>query len=142
MNPIALHRQSQSFGPASIPETPLERKLAPTPRHSAENNDTPTCTEVRAMAMRLDQAIGRAGSDDPDAFVTLCLADLRQMDRWGVTIHGETLWSYFDLGSIDDVEPRYPVTLDEARLLRRALVAIADRDCPSATRNWRWRPMV
>lgn len=142
MNPIALHRQSQSFGTAPIPETPLERKLAPTPRHSAENNDTPTCTEVRAMTMRLDQAIGRAGSNDPDAFVTLCLADLRQMDRWGVTIRGETLWSYFDLGSIDDVEPRYPVTLDEARLLRRAVAALDHDRCQPIRRSRRWRGTV
>lgn len=134
MNPIAPHRQSQAFGFASMPETLPTPKLA----HSA-----PDCVEVRAMATRLDQAIGSAGSNDPDGFVTLRLADLRQMDSWGITIHGETLRSYFDLGSIDDVEQRYPVTLDEARWLRRALAALDDGSCQWVShRDARWRRMV
>jgi hypothetical protein len=143
MNPITPHRQLQAFGsaPCSGPTLPLKR--AAIAKHRADEISPPDCTEVRAMAMRLDQAIGSAGSNDPDAFVTLRVADLRQMDSWGITIHGETLRSYFDLGSIDDVEERYPVTLDEARWLRRALTASSnDGNCASINRNRRWRPMA
>ena len=142
MNPIAPHRQSQAFSFASMPETQPSPKLGSISKLSVERNGPPDCTEVRAMAMRLDQAIGSAGSNVPDTFVTLCLADLRQMDRWGITIHGETLRSYFDLGSIDDVEQRYPVTLDEARLLRGAVAALNDGGCRAASRGAHWRRMV
>ncbi|KAA6118304.1 MULTISPECIES: hypothetical protein [Cupriavidus] len=142
MNPITPHRRPQVFAFASMPEAPPSQNVAAMPKHGADDNGPPDCTAVRAMAMRLDQAIGSAGSNDPDAFVTLRVADLRQMDSWGVTIHGETLRSYFDLGSIDDVEQRYPVTLDEARWLRRALAALNDGHCASINRNRRWRPMA
>ncbi|UXZ36446.1 hypothetical protein K6V71_22560 [Cupriavidus gilardii] len=56
--------------------------------------------------------------------------------------NAETLWSYFDLGSIDDVEPRYPVTLDEARLLRRAVAALDHDRCQPIRRSRRWRGTV
>ncbi|WP_422648941.1 hypothetical protein OJJOAM_000805 [Cupriavidus sp. H18C1] len=125
-----------------MPDPTASLKRTAISEHGADDNGPPDCTEVRAIAMRLDQAIGSAGSNDPDAFVTLRVADLRQMDNWGVTIHGNTLRSYFDLGSIDDVEQRYPVTLDEARWLRRALEALDDGHCASINRNRRWRPMA
>lgn len=142
MNPIIQHGESQIFGFASLSgPTPSPTTVA-IPTHRADHNGTPVCADVRAMALRLDQAIASADRDDPDAFVTLRLADLRQMDSWGITIHGETLGSYFDLGSIDDVDGRYPVTLDEARWLRRALVALNDGDCASINLNRRWRPMA
>lgn len=142
MNPITIHRQPQVSGLPSLPDPTASLKRTAISKHGADDNGPPDCTEVRAMAMRLDQAIGSAGSNDPDAFVTLRVADLRQMDNWGVTIHGNTLRSYFDLGSIDDVEQRYPVTLDEARWLRRALEALDDGHCASINRNRRWRPMA
>jgi len=142
MNPITIHRQPQVSGLPSLPDPTASLKRTAISGHGADDNGPPDCTEVRAIAMRLDQAIGSAGSSDPDAFVTLRVADLRQMDSWGVTIHGETLRSYFDLGSIDDVEQRYPATLDEARWLRRALAALDDGHCASINRNRRWRPMA
>lgn len=102
----------------------------------------PDCAEARAIALRLDMAIADAGPDRPDQLVELRLADLRRMDAWGITIHGETLRGYFDLGSIDDVEQRYPVTADEARLLRDALVARNSGACPSAKGAGCWRRTV
>ncbi len=142
MNPIAPHRQSQAFDIASMSETTPSPKLGAMSKLGAEHNDPPDCTEIRATARRLDQAIGSAGSNDPDAFVTLRVADLRQMDRWGITIHGEALRSYFDLGSIDDVDQRYPVTLDEARLLRRTIGALNHDSCQTVSRSTRWRRTV
>ncbi len=144
MNPITPHHPSQAPGylpsSASTPSLDAESR----PEQTAAGTHTPprNCTEVRALATRLDRAIDSAGSNDPDTFVTLCLADLRKMDSWGITIHGETLQSYFDLGSIDDVEQRYPVTLDEARLLRRAVAALNHDGCHTVSRRARWRRTV
>ncbi|MCG5260035.1 hypothetical protein EM868_14145 [Cupriavidus gilardii] len=144
MNPIPPPQHGYAAGNASLfATTPAPNVDAMSEQPAVgTHNAPPHCTEVRALATRLDQAIANAGSDDPNAFVIVRLADLRQMDNWRITIHGETLRSYFDLGSIDDVEQRYPVTLDEARWLRRAVAALNDSGCRSASRGAPWRRMV
>jgi hypothetical protein len=86
--------------------------------------------QLSAMAARLDKLIEFAvdyGTYDTDAFVTMRLADLRQMDCWGVEIIGESVGYYFDLGSIDDIVPAYPVTVKELLLLRAALDKLSRR---------------
>lgn len=144
MNPISPPQHAHAAGNASLFATAPAPNAEAMPAQAAAgmHNALPNCTELRALATRLDQAIANAGSNDPDAFVIVRLADLRQMDSWRITIHGQTLRSYFDLGSIDDVEQRYPVTLDEARSLRRAVAALNDGGCRFAGRGAHWRRMV
>ncbi|USE79272.1 hypothetical protein NDR89_21910 [Cupriavidus gilardii] len=97
------------------------------------------CAEALAITRRLQAAIDNTAPGRPDDFVVLRLADLRQMDTWGITIQGETLHSYFDLGSIDDAVPHYPVTGDEARWLRGAMEAWTGATCGAAAGRRRWR---
>ncbi|MGY8524942.1 hypothetical protein [Paracidovorax citrulli] len=89
------------------------------------------CPEAGTIAAAIERAIRDAG-DRPDDWVTLQLPDLRRMDGWGLRIQGQSLYDYFDLGSIDDVEPDYPVTKEEARLLMAALAEVAG--CAEVTR--------
>jgi hypothetical protein len=103
------------------------------------HDEPPGRGEIKAMAARLDGLLKRAG-DDPDELVIMRVADLRRMDAWGVTIDGISLNDYFDLGSIDDVDPDYPVTVTELRSLRRALdtlphAAHPDRCAPRSAKR-------
>lgn len=81
------------------------------------------CEEAQGLRSIIEEAMRQAGGR-PDDWVTLQLPDLRRMDGWGMRIQGQTLYDYFDLGSIDDVEPDYPVTKEEARLLIAALAEV------------------
>ncbi|MBY4895698.1 hypothetical protein [Cupriavidus sp. AU9028] len=89
------------------------------------------CEEARRLRAIVEQAL-RQAEGGPDGWVTLQVAHLRLMDGWGLTIEGQRLHDYFDLGSIDDVEPDYPVTQEEARLLIAALAGV--QRCPAPSR--------
>lgn len=93
---------------------------------------------MQQVLARLTDSSSASPPDPIDRMVILRLADLKQMDRWGIRIRGETLSSYFDLGSLDDVDPRYPVTPEEAEMLMHAMKALTHGKCEASPWLRRW----
>lgn len=88
---------------------------------TAYNTLLPVEGDPREAAALLDKLLQGARADFSTMMHTVPLALLRQMDSWGIKIGGESLGDYFDLASIDDRDPTYPITTDELRALRAAL---------------------
>ncbi|MBY4945681.1 hypothetical protein K6V92_03470 [Cupriavidus respiraculi] len=80
--------------------------------------------EVGEVAALLDNLLREARGDFSTMMHTVPLDVLRKLDSWGIKISGELVGDYFDLGSIDDRDPTYPITTDELRALRGALARL------------------
>lgn len=104
--------------------------------HRADNADTevseasvplslavrkPDPAQVREIAGRLDALLDSEDEYTEEDLLFMDQADLRTMSSWGMTMYGEGMSSYYDLGSIDDTYPDFPVLLSEIRHMRDGL---------------------
>jgi hypothetical protein len=80
--------------------------------------------QVREIAAGLDLLLHGIRPEFSNMMHIVMVGVLRKLDSWGITMNGESLGRYFDLGSIDNGDPGYPITTDELRALRRALARL------------------
>jgi hypothetical protein len=123
LHPIPCTNVDSCFVPeAPDSETPYRQPIG---ADTAYNTLLPIDkNQVREIAAGLDLLLHGVRPEFSNMMHIVLVGVLRKLDSWGITIGGESVGRYFDLGSIDNGDPRYPITTDELRSLRRELARL------------------